>query len=91
MATISVTVCDECRDPGRSTRSYRITSEGRTITRDLCEEHAAPIEAMFTEIPKPAKEPKRRGRPSTMRVTTMEEIEQIKAAQDASSARTSQR
>lgn len=82
MATISVTICDQCRDPSRPTRSYRITSEGRTATRDLCEEHAVPLESLFAETEIPAKQPRRRGRPSSMRVTTMEEIEQVKAAKN---------
>ncbi|MFG3223247.1 hypothetical protein ACGF07_00480 [Kitasatospora sp. NPDC048194] len=41
---VKVRVCDKCRDVKRPIRSYTLTEGERVVERDLCEEHARPIE-----------------------------------------------
>ncbi|MEU9126570.1 hypothetical protein AB0D08_00380 [Kitasatospora sp. NPDC048540] len=53
MATI--TVCDEdMTEVGKPTESYTITSGDRTVTKDLCADHAAPLEALLSGQSMPA-------------------------------------
>ncbi|GAB3158464.1 hypothetical protein GCM10027290_61760 [Micromonospora sonneratiae] len=44
---ITITVCDVCQDPGQPVRSYRVVSDGRSTEIDRCQEHGAPLEALF--------------------------------------------
>lgn len=44
---MTVTVCDVCEDQSRGTRHYGMTSEGRKIGVDLCDEHGRPVEHLF--------------------------------------------
>ena len=83
MATLTITVCDECHDPNRPVRNYRITSEGRTAVRDLCDEHGAFLEGLFEQAKGSKTASRRLPRRGSTRVATMEEIEQAKAAKRA--------
>lgn len=76
----SVTVCDVCQEIGKPTTAYRITSEGRAVSTDLCSRHNGPLEAVLDRTaPGVPEEPApRRGRRSRLTVTTMDEIEQRK-------------
>ncbi|MEU3265126.1 hypothetical protein [Streptomyces bacillaris] len=48
--TITVRVCDECKRRDRDATRYTLTpEEGKPRTRDLCDEDAAPLLAVFGE------------------------------------------
>ncbi|MET9861949.1 hypothetical protein ABZY93_22030 [Streptomyces smyrnaeus] len=51
---IEVTVCNVCRTVGRPAESYTIGRGGVVVEMDLCEEHAAPIEALLDQREEPA-------------------------------------
>ena len=72
---VSLTVCNVCQDTQRPTQKYEVRSGGRKATPDLCEEHAAPLEALMpaASAPRKATPPRRR-----QRVVSMEEIEASK-------------
>jgi hypothetical protein len=87
---IQVTVCDIDRKVGEPTKQYTISVDGKSITRDLCAEHAAPLEALLSgqepvEKPKPAP---RRSASSTgakkrgprAKVVSLDEIEKMKSS-----------
>ena len=94
MATIEVTVCDRCMTVGKETHQYEITGHGKTVTKALCDDDAAPLLEYLdgTGVPqKPAQAqpaaPKRRA-PRSNRVTTLDAIEaQKKATKKAPPAR----
>jgi hypothetical protein len=45
---LEIVVCDVDREVGLPTRRYTVAcGDGRTVTADLCEEHAAPFEALL--------------------------------------------
>ena len=75
---VQLVVCNVCKDTQLDTKPYAITSEGRRVSVDLCEQHSQPLEAFLGEgnAKAPKSRPSRRGR-----VMTMEEIEQRKQAQ----------
>jgi len=74
VAKLSVTVCDECQSLERKTTSYRVLSDGRVGTADLCDLHNRPLEALLRTIGT---------RPTRAvfsdQVVTMEEIEARKS------------
>ncbi|WP_327292431.1 hypothetical protein [Streptomyces sp. NBC_01198] len=48
--TVEVTVCDIDPDPEVPAKRYSITADdGRTVTRELCPNHAEPFEALLRE------------------------------------------
>ncbi|MFF4244294.1 hypothetical protein ACFYY2_07440 [Streptomyces sp. NPDC001822] len=52
--TITVRVCDICKDKDKPATRYTLTGEsGEAATRDLCAEDAAPVEKVFGPL-KPA-------------------------------------
>ena len=54
MAEMGVVVCDVCGKFNRATVRYRVATGGSEESFDLCEEHAAPIEAVLaTKRPGP--------------------------------------
>lgn len=84
---ISMTVCNVCKDPNRSTLSYSVSKDGgRRISLDLCEEHGSPIDALIAESEAPqaqavAKSRARRaGGKTRTPILTMDEIEKRKGA-----------
>ncbi|NUV86583.1 hypothetical protein G6W61_10225 [Streptomyces sp. KAI-26] len=51
--TITVRGCDQCKRKDRPATRYTLTVEdGQKVTRDLCAEDAAPLEAVFGPLPK---------------------------------------
>ena len=72
MRTIRI-VCDVCHDPSRATTKYKVTVGTRTASTNRCAEHAAVFEHVFECAGKV------RGRDGRQRVTTLEEIERMKA------------
>lgn len=63
MVEVTVRVCDRCKRMGYPTLRYTLAEGGRKVTRDLCEDHAGPIEALMKddEQPEPAEaEPARK-------------------------------
>ncbi len=46
---VKVRVCDKCKDVNRPVRSYTLTEGERVVERDLCEEHARPVEDLMVE------------------------------------------
>ncbi|MFE0771958.1 hypothetical protein [Streptomyces sp. NPDC058861] len=51
--TITVRGCDQCKRNDRPATRYTLTVEnGEKVTRDLCAEDAAPLEAVFGPLPK---------------------------------------
>ncbi|MFK0099250.1 hypothetical protein [Streptomyces sp. NPDC091040] len=51
--TITVRGCDQCKRKDRPATRYTLTVEdGEKVTRDLCAEDAAPLEAAFGPLPK---------------------------------------
>jgi len=76
---VQLVVCDVCKDTQRSTKPYAVTSEGRRVSVDLCDEHGQPLEVFLGEGDTAGAAPKRKTRSS--RVMTMEEIEARKRAQ----------
>ncbi|ONI83511.1 hypothetical protein ALI22I_34010 [Saccharothrix sp. ALI-22-I] len=91
---LTLTVCDVCQDQDKPANSYEIRrlDDGATANPDLCDEHAAPLEALFaTDVPKPKPQKAttsktKATRPKTaavrrrdIQVKTMEDIEREKA------------
>lgn len=83
MSKIVVTVCDVCGDKDKPTTPYRITSEGRKVTADLCADHRGPLDALLA----PAG-PRRRRTSMGAHVTTVDEIEKSKATKKTAAKRT---
>ncbi|MGW3336219.1 hypothetical protein ACWDCL_01895 [Streptomyces sp. NPDC001009] len=55
--TITMRVCDECKRRDRPATRYTLTAEeGEPVTRDLCDDDAAPLLAVFGDAPKEEKE-----------------------------------
>ncbi|MFJ8583568.1 hypothetical protein ACIRD2_02770 [Streptomyces sp. NPDC093595] len=87
---MTVTVCNVCKTSGLPTQKYRIERVGATErVVDLCPDHAAPVEDVLARAAEPAADaedtsaapaPVRR-RSSKRKVMTLEEIEELKAAQ----------
>lgn len=44
MAEVTVTLCDVCMKLGRETTRYTITGGGMSVSADLCDQDAAPLE-----------------------------------------------
>lgn len=74
---ISLVVCNVCADKDRETSRYEVRSGGRRALLDLCEEHAAPLEAL---MPAGDTAPRKRASSATSRrrVVTMSDIEKAK-------------
>jgi hypothetical protein len=91
---VRVTVCDVCGEVGRETTPYKLQRDGEDktqVTVDLCSRHAAPLDALLTKkgqapteqpVTAPAKAPVRRRRPTTIKATSLEEIEAQKKKAD---------
>lgn len=75
MAELKIIVCDVCGDLGRATAQYHIGRAKAPTMFDLCEEHAAPVEAVLAC--KEAPGAKRRTFEAT--VTTLEDLAARKA------------
>lgn len=75
---VSVTVCDVCRDPKEETRTYRVSSEGKIASVDLCHEHGEPLERHLGPGKVTAVT---RGRRRGTGVVSLEEIEKSKKKQ----------
>ncbi len=75
MARMSVLVCDRCSSQA-GVKHFDIREGSRRGSIDLCEEHAAPLEAMLSDGEQIASRGTNRGRMRT--VMTMEEIEALK-------------
>lgn len=68
---IQVKVCDVCREVGRSVKLYSVAAGGRHADVDLCDEHAAPLEALLQSAPvKAAPAPRKKAAASSPRKTT---------------------
>ncbi len=91
---ITLVVCAICRSPDRSVTTYRVSAEGRSREAELCDEHAAPLEALLAgdaswlsrqpapAAPRAAVQKATRGRRGGGReVVTMEQIEAMKKQQ----------
>ncbi|MER5632177.1 hypothetical protein [Streptomyces nitrosporeus] len=81
-----VTVCNVCKTPGLPTARYWVQREGEARKKlDLCETDAAPLEDALTHAETPAAQEAapRSPRARRRKVTTLEEIEKIKAAEAA--------
>jgi|GEM_PF-2473881 len=75
MAQVTITVCDICQAPDRSTTRYRVARRGASAQTDRCEEHGAELEAIVQSV-------ERKPRHDwTERVTTLEELERRKREQ----------
>lgn len=85
---VSITVCEIDQEVGRETKHYTIKSDGAVAEVDLCQEHAAPLEALLQPKPrrvdapatmkrKPRKAAATRKRTPT-KVVSFDEIEQLK-------------
>ncbi|MEU9044091.1 hypothetical protein AB0D63_20790 [Kitasatospora sp. NPDC048343] len=46
---VKVRVCDKCKDVNRPVRSYTLTEGERVVKRDLCDEHAQPVEDLMVD------------------------------------------
>lgn len=79
MAKVTITVCDVCHDPERTTATYRMGQVGALRSVDLCNEHAKPIEDILAAKPAKSRAPRRRT--FDQAVTTIEEIEARKKKQ----------
>lgn len=77
MSKVVITVCDICEDKDKPTTSYRITSDGRGKTVDLCADDAAPLEKLL-EPEKAAAGTRKRRKPMGAPVASIEEIEKSK-------------
>lgn len=85
MARKQVVVCDVCERVDRKTKTYRVTSEGRRYTIELCAEHRRPLEALLDKTEgRPVRRPVR----FEDAVTTMEELERRKAARSTDTKNT---
>jgi hypothetical protein len=73
---VSITVCDKCWDRERATTRFKITTDGRSASMDLCDEDAAPILSL---MPKESTTPRRR-RARKAGLVSMEEVEARKEA-----------
>lgn len=71
---VTFTVCDVCQDKDRETKPYRLLSEGRRVSVDLCSEHGEPFEAFL----QPKDRPRQRRRPMGAKATTVADIEKTK-------------
>lgn len=77
MAKVTVTVCDKCGSQ-EGVRHFEIREGGKKAQMDLCGEHNKELVEVFEEaLPAPQTPTKRASRPR--KVTTMEEIEALKA------------
>lgn len=77
MAKLSVTVCDICERIGVPAHRYRVSKEsGPSRVFELCDEHAAPLEALFATRKDSDRAPVRRFDDT---VVTMEHLEAMKA------------
>lgn len=80
---LNLVVCDVCKDPTRSVKAWRLSREGESRVKELCEEHEAVLVKLWdgvgeaTDLPSTAT-PRKRARRG-IRVTTPEEIEASKA------------
>lgn len=91
MAKATVTVCDECQRVGVPTRTYAITRDSTKVTVDLCADHGEEIELLIEKAlasgrqsspTPPRKTPPRTAavsRPTKLKVTSLEDIEAMKA------------
>ncbi|KOG26827.1 hypothetical protein [Streptomyces viridochromogenes] len=56
--TITVRVCDRCKDRGKPATRYSLKPDGgEAVTRDLCDEDAAPVLAVFDLVVSEDSEP----------------------------------
>lgn len=94
MAQVTVTVCDECGSPERTTQVWKIEGPGGSVRLDLCSVHSRVLERLIglpsavreasrgTSAPAPKKKApakKANGRPVTkMKVISAEEIEKLR-------------
>lgn len=83
MAVIQVTVCDVCRDPGRSVEHYTVTVGDRKGETVRCGEHGRAFAEVVAGATKPAKatwtpSATRKGRPSRP-TSTLDEIEALRS------------
>lgn len=74
MAKINLTICDICSDRSKDAAPYTIKTEEGSVSADLCEDDAKPIESVLAQI---KSRPVVR-RPGRVPVATMEEIEKLK-------------
>ncbi|MGA5019240.1 hypothetical protein ACPCAA_17710 [Streptomyces griseoincarnatus] len=59
--TITVRRCDNCKSPDKEATRYTLTvDEGEPVTRDLCDEDAAPLLEAFGGAVAPASAPVKR-------------------------------
>lgn len=86
MSRIVVTVCDVCesQDGVVSYEMKRKGAKGRSVQRDLCEKHKAPLESVLAGVAAapskpPAKKAAAKKSTARKRVTTLKEIEALKA------------
>lgn len=88
MATMSMTVCDKCKDVTKRADTYTIEGGGRLSTLDLCAEDAKVLIEYQRLVPKPVVGPMEASRPrgarrnngrASSRIVTMEELEKMKA------------
>jgi acylphosphatase len=75
MARVRLTVCDICGDRTKDAAGYTIKSDDGAVSVDLCATDAKPIEELLARI---RSRPVAR-RPGRIPVTTIEEIEKLKA------------
>lgn len=83
---LTLTVCDVCADKDAPTTNYELKQGDRKVKVDLCAAHAQPLEAFLdrkveasTSRQRTTKKAATRGR--RQNVTSMEEIEAMKASQ----------
>lgn len=74
---VTLTVCDVCKSPDEPTRHYELKSERRRATADLCSIHSEVLEGFFDQDPDETST-HQRGRSRKPKVTTIEEIEELK-------------
>lgn len=78
----TVEVCDTCQDVTRPVAIYTVTGRGKKRRGVLCTEHGAYLDRFLGATSEP---PKRRRHYSTgkLELTTLEEIEKTKLAQNS--------
>lgn len=77
MAKITVLVCDECATQD-GVKHYDLREDGRRASVDLCGLHASALEELLTRAEEAPRRAVRAPRSRARKVTTMDEIEQLK-------------
>lgn len=83
MVQKTVTVCNVCEDLTKPTLPYVVEQGNRSVTLDLCQDDASPLEAFLptrraASKRASAKRPAKKASSRARKVQTLEEIERLK-------------